>query len=215
MSSTPPSAEQIWSTLRRFVRPRPPVERCALCGALIAPEHAHLVEPSKRQLLCSCDACAILFSGQQGTHYRRVLPRVEALTDFQLDDGLWEELHLPINLAFFVRSGEFKRVRAYFPSPAGATESLLTLDVWDQLVSVNPILATLEPDVEAWLANRLGQSNEHYLVSIDECYKLVGLIRTHWRGLSGGTSVWEAIGRFFASLKDESGSQGAMPYARP
>jgi len=181
----------------------------------LAPEHAHLVELSKRQLLCSCDACAILFSGQDGARYRRVLPRVEVLTNFLVDDAHWDELHLPINLAFFVPSAEFKRVRAYYPSPAGATESLLTFDVWDRLVRENPILSTLEPEVEAWLANRLGRSNEYYLVSIDECYKLVGLIRTHWRGLSGGTAVWESIGRFFTSLKDKAGSQGALPYARP
>ena len=39
---------------------------------------------------------------------------------------------------------------------------------------------------------------------IDECFKLVGLIRIHWRGLSGGTEVWEEIGRFFTSLNERS-----------
>ena len=52
--------------------------------------------------------------------------------------------------------------------------------------------------------NRVGETRDHYRVGIDECYKLVGLIRTHWRGLSGGTAVWEEIGRFFAGLKERA-----------
>ena len=61
----------------------------------------------------------------------------------------------------------------------------------------------------ALLVNRVGHVRgaapaEYYLVPIDECYKLVGLIRTHWRGLSGGTEVWREIGAFFAALKNES-----------
>ena len=69
------------------------------------------------------------------------------------------------------------------------------------------------------LVNRVGMARgctpaEYYLVPIDECYKLVGLIRTHWRGLSGGTEVWREIGAFFAALKQRAGfaSEGArMP----
>jgi len=33
---------------------------------------------------------------------------------------------------------------------------------------------------------------------------LVGLIRTNWHGLSGGTQMWEAIGEFFTELKERS-----------
>jgi hypothetical protein len=42
------------------------------------------------------------------------------------------------------------------------------------------------------------------LVPIDECYSLVGLIRMHWRGLSGGREVWEKIDRFFENLRERS-----------
>jgi hypothetical protein len=201
--------------LRRFVRPRPPVERCELCAAPLATEHPHLLEPSSRQLRCCCDACAILFSDQQEGRYRRVPSRVEALPDFRLEDERWEELHLPINLAFFVLSTAAGRVQAFFPSPAGATESLLTLEAWNALVADNPDLDTLEPDIEALLVNRMNGTRDCYLVSIDECYKLVGLIRTHWRGLSGGTEVWDAIGRFFDGLDERSRTTGGTPHARP
>jgi len=42
------------------------------------------------------------------------------------------------------------------------------------------------------------------MLPIDECYKLVGLIRMHWKGLSGGTDVWRELGEFFNSLKARS-----------
>jgi hypothetical protein len=126
------------------------------------------------------------------------------LSDFRLTDPQWEELHLPINLAFFFHSTRAGRVVAVYPSPAGGTESLLTLEAWQQLEEANPVLCELEPDVEALLVNRLGSAREHYRVPIDACYRLVGLIRSGWRGLSGGSEVWEEIGRFFSSLKQNS-----------
>jgi len=119
---------------------------------------------------------------------------------------------LPINLAFFFINSQAKRVVAMFPSPAGATESLLTLEAWDDLARVNPVLRELEPDVEALLVNRTGPSKQYCRVPIDECYKLVGLIRTYWRGLSGGTEVWKEIARFFTELRNKSASKG-VPHA--
>ena len=52
------------------------------------------------------------------------------------------------------------------------------------------------------LVNRLGELPEHYRVGVDLCYELVGVVRMHWRGLSGGTAVWAEIGKFFARLKE-------------
>jgi hypothetical protein len=40
-----------------------------------------------------------------------------------------------------------------------------------------------------------------YIVPIDLCYQLVGLIRAEWRGFSGGTEAWAAIDRFFGELE--------------
>jgi hypothetical protein len=192
------------------------MERCDLCSAPLDAEHPHLLEPSSRQLRCSCRACAILFSSRQDGRFLKVEPRVELLTDFRLSDAQWDDLHLPINLAFFVRNSAAGRVQAYFPSPAGATESLLTLDAWEDLAAANPMLRALEPDVAALLVNRLGHAHYHYHVSIDVCFTLVGLIRTHWRGLSGGAAVWDEIGRFFAGLNERSRWQaGGARHAGP
>ncbi len=175
-----------------------------MCSAELAAQHPHLVEPASRQLACACEACAILFSGQTGTKYKRVPRRIRALPNFRLTDGQWDSLMIPIQLAFFYNSTPDGRVIALYPSPAGPTESLLALDSWNEIVEDNPVLQDMEPDVEALLVKRVGGASEYYLVPIDECYKLVGLIRAHWRGLSGGTEVWREIGQFYAELKERS-----------
>jgi hypothetical protein len=196
-----------FSALRRFVRPKKDRERCELCGAGIAADHQHLVEPAKNhRIACSCEACAILFDGQQNGRFRRVPRDGERLHDFHLSDVQWDGMHLPIGLAFFFFSTAADRVVALYPSPAGAIESLLTLEVWQELRRENPVLNTFQPDVEALLVNRVGNNRIYCRVPIDQCFKLVGLIRSHWHGLSGGTQVWVQINQFFEKLK--GGSNG-------
>ncbi len=191
------------SALRRFVRPKPQGEVCELCGVSIASGHQHLVEPEKQhRIVCTCDACAVLFSTQQNGRYRRVPRDARMLPDFQMSDTDWDALHLPIALAFFFHSTPAGRVIALYPSPAGAMESLLTFDTWQELVYANPVLSEFGPDVEALLVNRVGNNRIYCRAPIDKCFELVGLIRMHWRGLSGGTEVWKEINRFFESLKD-------------
>lgn len=183
-----------------------------MCGAGLADEHQHLVEPASRQIVCSCDACAILFSGQTATKYKRIPREARFLADFRLSDAQWDGLMIPISLAFFFHSTPDGKTVALYPSPAGPTESLLTLDAWGEIVGDNPALQRLEPDVEALLVNRVrAEAHEYYIVPIDECYKLVGLIRTSWRGLSGGAEVWEEIGRFFGALKEKSKAVNREP----
>jgi hypothetical protein len=196
--------------LRQFARRRAPIERCEMCGTALAPEHQHLLDPASRRIACACDACAILFHTQGDTKFKRIPRRIRFLPDFRLTDGQWNGLMMPINMAFFFRSTMREdRMIAMYPSPAGATESLLTFDTWDEIAANNPVLAEMESDVEALLVNRIGHSRgftepEYYLVPIDECYKLVGLIRSHWSGLAGGTEVWRQIGEFFSGLKARS-----------
>jgi hypothetical protein len=136
----------------------------------------------------------------------KVIPREpRALPDFQMSDAEWENLALPISLAFFFYHTPQQKMVAMYPSPAGATESLLPLMAWDSLVRQNRALQTLEADVEALLINRVADKREHFIVPIDKCFELVGTIRLHWRGLSGGEEVWRAIDEFFARLKQSTG----------
>ncbi|HEY2589010.1 MAG TPA: DUF5947 family protein [Tepidisphaeraceae bacterium] len=193
------------AALQRFAaRKAPAAERCDLCGADIGPEHPHLFGPVDRQLVCACDTCAILFGGQHTQRYKRVPTRTKSWPSFRLPDETWVALGLPIDLAFFTESSSAGKVLAFYPSPAGATESLLTLESWRELVDANPCLRQLEPDVEALLVNRARGAREYYRAPIDQCYRLTGLLRTHWRGLSGGADVWKAVGAFFEELRQLS-----------
>jgi hypothetical protein len=202
-----------FAALRQLIKPNrgqePPGEHCEMCAVLLAEQHPHLVEIATRRLVCSCDACALLFDNPAQLKYRRVPRRIRRLVDFQLWEAQWSDLLIPINMAFFFHSTPSERVVAMYPSPAGAVESLLPLESWTGMVAENPLLATMEPDVEALLVNRLAPKNgfsepEYYLAPIDECYKLVGLLRMNWRGLSGGSEVWEHIQRYFVELRQRS-----------
>ena len=180
-----------------------------MCSLELAPEHEHLVEPVQRRLICACGACAILFESQSAK-YKRVPRRVVFLKDFQMTDAQWDGLMVPIDMAFFFHSTPHGKMIALYPSPAGPTESLLSLDSWKDIAEANPILNRMESDVTALLVNRTGHGraahpSEYYLAPIDECYKLVGLIRAHWHGLSGGTDVWREINGFFGALKKRAG----------
>jgi Family of unknown function (DUF5947) len=185
-------------------------EHCDLCGEPIPSEHRHLLEVSGREIMCACRPCSILFDREAASEgkYRLIPDRYLFLEDFELSDAQWEGLRIPVDMAFFFYSTPAERVVAFYPSPMGPTESLLKLSAWEELGKCNPVLGDMERDVEALLVNRVRGAREHFLVPMDECYSLVGLIRTNWRGLSGGREVWEKIERFFKELRERSKSVG-------
>jgi hypothetical protein len=198
-----------FATLRQFVGRSFRGGACELCAQPLQGQHQHLIELATRRLLCACEACALLFDAPSKHKYRRVPRRIQFFREFQITDARWENLHLPINLAFFYFNSVASRMVAVYPSPAGPVESQLTLETWDELMQANLVLKGLEPDVEALLVNRIGHNHQYCRLPIDECYKLVGLIRIHWRGLSGGTEVWREFNRFFKELEDKAAPTGA------
>jgi len=132
----------------------------------------------------------------------KLIPRdTVPLADFHMTDAEWEGFSLPINLAFFFYDTPNKKMSAFYPSPAGATESLLPLTAWEALVVANPILGDMQPDVQTLLINRVRDTREYFIAPIDVCFELVGLIRIHWRGFSGGEDVWREIEKFFTRLR--------------
>ena len=181
-------------------------ERCDLCNESIGAQHRHLLDLDDRRLLCVCQACRILFEQRAagGGHLRLVPERRLRLGGFELDDASWASLRIPVDMAFFFHATPVGRVVAFYPGPMGATESALELEAWAQLVAANPVLEALEPDVEALLVNRARGAREHFVVPVDDCYRLAGLIRMHWKGLSGGQEVWERIASFFDELRREA-----------
>lgn len=195
------------SVLQRFVQRAGKTanldeERCDFCSQSIPDDHPHLLEIETREVMCACRPCSLLFDRQEASlgKYRLIGRRRLHLPNFVLSDVQWAGLRLPVEIAFFFYSTPTDRVTAYYPSPMGPTESLLKLQTWQEMVACNPVLAEMVPDVEALLVNRTKEVRHYFLVPIDDCYRLVGLLRTRWRGFSGGREVWEEIGRFFENM---------------
>lgn len=181
-------------------RPRtPPQERCDLCHTTIPDDHRHLIHLEERRIVCACEPCWALHSGD--AEYRPTGMRTLWLEQFQCDDETWGLFQIPIGLAFFMRSSLTGGVVAFYPSPAGATESELSLEAWDALVALNPVLAELDPDAEALVVNRLSNPHQFVIAPIDDCYALVGLIKSRWEGISGGDALKEAVPAFFDSMR--------------
>lgn len=189
--------------LRRFRTPAPraaPGEKCEMCAEPIGEEHGHVIDLESRTILCTCRGCYLLFThrGAGGKRHRAVPDRVRHHPRFEPGAALWESAGIPVKTAFLFRNSVQDRAVAFYPSPAGATESLLPLGTADDL------LTDLADDVEALLVNRLDDGFEAFSVPIDVCYELVGLVRTTWRGFDGGTEAHEAIDGFFARLRERS-----------
>lgn len=171
-----------------------------------------MLDLNSRELMCACQACTVLFNRDAagGGHFTLIGDRRLRLTDFEMTDLAWENLRLPVDMVFFFFNTAEERVMAFYPSPMGPTESQLQLEAWQEIEACNPVLQTMEPDVEALLVNRAKGTRKQWLVPIDECYALVGTIRTRWRGLSGGKEVWEEIDAFFADLDGRSKPSGPV-----
>jgi len=44
----------------------------------------------------------MLFDGMERSKYKRVSRQAQYLSDFEMTDGQWENLLIPINMAFFM-----------------------------------------------------------------------------------------------------------------
>jgi hypothetical protein len=175
---------------------------CQLCPSGIAEDHRHLLHLDERRILCVCETCWSVHSGD--AEYRPAGVRTLWLEDFDLPDEHWAALQIPIGLAFIMRSSMTGQVVALYPSPAGATESELDLLSWAAMCAANPVLDRLEPDAEALIVNRLADPPQYVLAPIDQCYRLVGLIKSRWEGISGGRAIESAVAEFFAELHERA-----------
>jgi Family of unknown function (DUF5947) len=200
MNTTPSGALSVLARIRAG-RPEPtPYERCEMCGAPVADEHQHVVNVGTRSLLCTCRPCYLLFTHDDAElAYRAVPDRYLSFAD--LPAPVWDELELPVGTAFLFVNSVLDRVVAFYPGPAGATESDLSLDAWARVVAAAPALATLRVDVEALLVHTDDHRIEAFLVPIDVCYELVGHLRKLWRGFDGGQDVRVRLDEFFGVVR--------------
>ncbi|GAB4061335.1 DUF5947 family protein [Catellatospora paridis] len=213
--------------LRRYLTaPAPPAaaapaaqERCELCAAAIPADHDHLADLSGRSLPCVCRPCYLLFvpadppSGsaahqEQGPRRFAAVPREHlALPDFPLSDLDWAALDVPVRLTFVIVDSALGRPVALYPSPAGATESQLPPEAWVKVLARHPYTAQLPADVVALLLHRSPDGPEAYVVPVDVCYRLVGLVRLHWRGFDGGEQAWAAIEGWLTQVRENAQEQ--------
>jgi len=219
------SAYDVLTRIRANKRPAQSTgERCEMCAEPIADEHQHVVNVGARQLMCTCRGCYLLFSAPGAKlRYRAVPDRYLTFPDFHLDRRGWESLQIPVGLAFFFHNSEIDRTVAFYPGPAGATESELDLDAWNTIDGADPrqpgpsvasrAMGMLADDVEALLVRvpdrehadpGLNAEAECYLVPIDACYEFVGRLRSLWRGFDGGQDVREFVDQFFDRISARS-----------
>jgi hypothetical protein len=209
--------------LRRFARPAPAptaaglprigqrrrdeaVESCEMCGEALPPDHGHVVELEKRSLACACRGCYLLFTadGAGRGRYRAIPRRIHHDPAAPLTPVEYDELGVPVAMAFFFVNSALDRVVGCYPSPAGATECELDLAAWDRLAGEHPLLAALTPDVEALFVDRAAGAVDTHLLPIDACYGLIGRLRLRWSGFDGGEEVRETLAEFRADLRARS-----------
>ena len=183
-------------------------ERCEMCSEDIAEEHQHVVNLEGRQLMCVCRGCYLLFTDTEAELRFRAIPdRYLTFPDFAFDRRQWEALQIPVGLAFFFHNSALGRTVAFYPGPAGATESELDLQAWNDIRAVDPRVDALANDTEALLVrvpDEDGAVPQGYLVPIDACYEFVGRLRMLWHGFDGGQDVRRYIDEFFGLLDSRS-----------
>jgi hypothetical protein len=188
--------------------PQPAGERCEMCSESIADEHQHVVNVEGRQLMCVCRGCYLLFTDTNAQlRYRAIPDRYLTFPDFALDRREWEALQIPVGLAFFFRNSALGRTVAFYPGPAGATESELDLSAWKNIRDADSRVDMLADDTEALIVRVPDEQEaapESFLVPIDACYEFVGRLRMLWRGFDGGQQVRDFITEFFDQVKARS-----------
>jgi hypothetical protein len=181
-----------------------PEETCEMCATGIAADHGHVADLEQSSLLCACRACYLLFEHSQagGGRYRAVPDRYLQDRARPMTEADWDDLEIPVGLAFFMRSSRGgNQVNGFYPSPAGPTECRLDLGAWRRIAQAHPLLDAIEPDVEAALITRTDGGIEHFLVPIDACYELAGRMRLLWKGFDGGTEARQSIAEFLDDVR--------------
>jgi hypothetical protein len=185
------------------------VERCELCSAVVPAEHRHVLDEHSGALLCACRACSLLFEREAAAagHYRLIPAGRTRVTGVPTD-----LLDVPVGLAFFIKHDD-GRVHAHYPSPLGTTEHAIDAATWAEVERQVPALTAMRPRVQALLmrtTGRGGAGEQQWILPVDDCYRLVAVIRTNWTGMAGGPTLWREVARFFADLDRATHRQVSM-----
>ena len=164
------------------------VERCELCGGPAGEEHPHVVDTEARgasSLACACRPCHLLLAATTTGRWRAVVDDWRTVDAVDLPD-------VPVGVAFVVVDPHDRRPVAYYPGPAGATESELDLPP--------DALPDLTPGTEALVV----RDGEAFVVPVSEAYALAGELRTSWEGLTGGDAPTRVLDAFIERARTRS-----------
>jgi len=183
------------------------MEQCELCAAPLDDGHPHLLDVDTDSVRCVCRACAVLFdrSAASNGKLRRIPDRRVALPPVPEGGGgaAWSAIGVPVQIAFVVLDDAGVATVRY-PGPAGITRADVGDLAWTELLDEAPELVQLEPEVEAMLVrDRQGRSTR-YVVPIDDCFRLVAVMRQSWVGITGGDEMWSAVDQWFDDLAARS-----------
>jgi hypothetical protein len=177
-------------------------ERCDLCTLPLEPAHPHVLELATRTVSCVCRAGAVLFRHAEAhARFRTVPDRIRAEPAFALSRDRWAAIGVPVGLAFYVRDDD-GAARISYPGPAGVVDGELDAEAWQEIAAATPLVADLEPEVEALLLRAVPGAERLWchLVPITAAYELVALLRQSWRGFTGGPDADRALDDFFSDL---------------
>lgn len=203
LPTTQPPTEGVLRRLAHRPPPSAPGEVCEMCNAPVLERHRHVVDSQGRSLMCVCTACYLLFTpdGASQGRYLAVPDRVVDLGPGTITAQQWDQLQIPVSIAFFFHNSQQDEIVALYPGGAGPTESQLGFDTWDDLVASVPGLETMAPDVEALLVRSTRDAPvTAHVVPIDRCYELTGALRKVWSGIEGGPEARRLIEDFFDEL---------------
>ena len=161
-----------------------------MCGELVPDEHEHVVNTESR--IAHVHVPGLLAAVHEQRCRRRQVPRRPgplpvARPELSIAPGAWDELQIPVSVAFFFVNSSHRLGRRLLPESRRVRPSRsCPLDAWDRLVADNAVLGTMEPDVEALFVRRDAEHGGAFLVPIDACYELVGELRRLWKGFDGG-----------------------------
>ncbi|MBB2941033.1 hypothetical protein FB565_000737 [Actinoplanes lutulentus] len=183
------SKTAVLRTVKRQIPRQRRAPRCGVCATRTSTGGLHLVDLAQRSLVRGCADCH-----QNPGELRPVPDRYLELPGEVTAQETWDDLHVPAGLAFVWRADD--RLLVCGPAPDRAVEHDLPVTVWERMIKRHPAFATLRPGVEALIIRRAGA----FLVPIDACYELAGLLRTSWRGFDGARDTRGSLTMFFAKL---------------
>ncbi len=89
-----------------------------MCAAAIGEPHQHVVDLDSRALMCTCRPCYLLFTDDRATlRYRAVPDRYLSFPDLSVDGRAWDELQIPVGLAFLFHNSVLGPDGRVLPGP--------------------------------------------------------------------------------------------------